>query len=419
MPQTLAEKLISMHARSDVRAGELTVVKVDFAYMQDWTGPLTVDKIYELGGPLAKDPSHAAVFIDHASPSSFKEVSTGHIKLRDYAGKSGCRLFDIGEGVSHLVLGEKVTSPGMLMVGADSHTCQGGALGAFSTGMGSTDVAVAISSGETWMMCPEATRVEVTGKLPDGVYAKDVILYLIGLIGADGATYQSLEFIGDTIDGLSIPGRVTLTSMAVEAGAKCGLCQSDAHTMDWLKENNREADYRDIKHEPGAKYVRVVNIDATKLVPMVSFPHTVDNTRPITHPDCKDVPIQQAYLGSTTNGYYEDMEAAARVLKGRHVAPGTRLVITPGTKKVYRRMMETGLFGIFLDAGGVINSPGCGACPGSHAGILGDGENCVASINRNFKGRMGNPNSFVYLASPALVAASAVEGKLADPRRYA
>ena len=418
MPLTLAEKLISMHAGHEVHAGELTVVKVDFAYVQDWTGPLTVDKIVELGAGLAKVPSHTAVFIDHASPSSFKEVSTGHVKLREYARDSGCMLSDIGGGVSHLVLGEQVTSPGMLMVGADSHTCQGGALGAFATGMGSTDIAVAMATGETWMLCPDAIRVEVTGKLSPGVYSKDIILYLIGLIGADGATYQSLEFFGDTIEGLSIPGRTTISSMAVEAGGKCGLFESDGHTLDWLRENKRESDFKEIKGDPGAKYVRVVKIDASHLEPMVSFPHMVDNTRPISHPDCKDVPIQQAYLGSTTNGYFEDFEAAARVLKGRHVAPGSRLVVTPGTKSVYRKMMAEGLMDIFLDAGGVINSPGCGACPGSHEGILGDGENCAASINRNFKGRMGNPKSFVYLASPALVAASAIEGKLADPRKY-
>lgn len=418
MPKTLAEKLISMHAGRDVKSGELSVVKVDFAYVQDWTGPLTVDKIAELGGPPARDPSRVAVFIDHASPSSFKEVSTGHIKLRDYAKRSGCLLFDVGEGVSHLVLAERVTSPGMLMVGADSHTCQGGALGAFCTGMGSTDVAVAMSTGETWMLCPEAIKVEVTGRLPHGVYPKDVILYLIGLIGADGATYNSLEFVGDTVEGMDITSRTTIASMAVECGAKCGLFATDGHTMDWLRQNHRETDYKEISHDAGAKYVRVVEIDSGKLEPMVSFPHTVDNTRPITHPDCRDVPVHQAYLGSTTNGFFEDFEVAARVLKGRHVAPDSRLVITPGTKSVYRKMLHTGLMDIFLDAGGVINSPGCGACPGSHTGILGDGENCVASINRNFKGRMGNPNAFVYLASPALVAASAVEGRLADPRRY-
>ena len=223
MGQTLAEKLISKHAGMDVKAGSLTVVKVDFAYVQDWTGPLTVDKIRELGGALCHDPSRAAVFIDHASPSSFKEVSTGHMKLREFARESGCLLFDIGEGVSHLVLGERVTSPGMLMVGADSHTCQGGALGAFCTGMGSTDVGVAMATGETWMLCPEAVKVEITGKLLHGVYSKDLMLYLIGTIGADGATYQSLEFMGDTVERMSVPARVTMASMAVEAGAKCGI----------------------------------------------------------------------------------------------------------------------------------------------------------------------------------------------------
>jgi 3-isopropylmalate/(R)-2-methylmalate dehydratase large subunit len=419
MAQTLAEKLVSQHAGASVKSGELTIVKVDFAYVQDWTGPLTVDKINELGGSLAKDPSRVAVFIDHASPSSFKEVSTGHTKLRDYAKLSGCRIYDVGEGVSHLVLGESVTSPGMLMVGADSHTCNGGALAAFCTGMGSTDVAAAISMGATWMMCPRAIKVVVTGRLQPGVFSKDIILHLIGEIGADGATYQSLEFFGDTVEGLDIPARITMASMAVEAGAKVGLFESDANTKAWLRENNRESDYKEIRVDGGAEYSRTIQIRANEVEPTIAFPHMVDNARKITDPDCKDVKIQQAYLGSTTNGYFEDFAQAAQVLKGKRVADGTRLVITPGTKTVYRKMMQSGLMDIFLDAGGVINSPGCGACPGSHEGILGDGENCIASINRNFKGRMGNPNSFVYLASPAAVAAAAIEGKLADPRRYA
>jgi len=418
MGQTLAEKLISMHAGGDVKAGSLAVVDVDFAYVQDWTGPLTVDVIHELGGPLVKDPAKAAVFIDHSSPSSVKDIATGHIKLRRFAKDSGCMLFDIGEGISHIFMSERYTAPGMLIIGADSHTCNGGALGAFATGMGSTDVAVAMSTGRTWMLCPEAVRVEVNGKLPAGVYSKDVILHLIGTIGADGATYQSLEFVGDSVEAMSIPARMTIASMAVEAGAKCGLFEADETTRTWLRENHRETSYRDIKHDIGADYVRTVEIDASKLEPVVSFPHTVDNTRPITHPDCRDVKIHQAYLGSSTNGTFEDFEAAAMVIKGRHVAPGTRLVLTPGTKSVYRKMLETGLFELFMDAGGVINSPGCGACPGSQTGILGNGENCVASMNRNFKGRMGNPEAFVYLASPATVAASAIEGRLADPRRY-
>ena len=418
MARTLAEKILGAHAGKDVRAGELAVVDVDFAYVQDWTGPLTVDKIAELGGPLAWDPKRVAVFIDHASPSSFKEVSTGHVKLRDYAKNSGCRLFDIGEGVSHLVLGEQVTSPGMLTVGADSHTCQGGALGAFSTGMGSTDVAVAMSTGKSWMMCPHAIKVVVTGALGPGVSSKDVILHLVGRIGADGATYAALEFMGDTIEAMSVAARTTISSMAVECGAKAGLFATDARTRTWLADNGREKDYKEILHEPGAAYQRVIEIDAGDLEPTVAFPHMVDNARVITHADCRDVPCHQAYLGSTTNGYYEDFAAAAEIIKGKRVAKGTRLVITPGTKKVFREMMRTGLMDIFLDAGGVINSPGCGACPGSHEGILGDGENCVASINRNFKGRMGNPASFVYLASPMTVAASAIEGKLSDPRRF-
>jgi len=418
MPRTLAEKLISAHAGREVTSGEFSVVDVDFSYVQDWTGPLTIDVAREIGGGKLHDPSSFAVFIDHSSPSSFKDISTGHIKLRGFVEETGCLLFDIGQGVSHIVMTEKMTKPNMLLVGADSHTCNGGAMGAFATGMGSTDIAAAMVTGKTWMMCPQTTLVVVEGELPTGLYSKDIILKLIGDIGADGATYQSLEFTGSTIAGLKIPARSTIASMAVEAGGKCGLFETDDNTREWLSLNGRPDDFSELKREEGAGYIRTVEIDATKLEPQVALPHTVDNVRPITHKDCKDIVVHQAYLGSSTNGNYDDFKAAADVLKGHTVAPGTRLVVTPGTKTVYRKMFETGVADVFLDAGGVINSPGCGACPGSHTGILGDGENCIASMNRNFKGRMGNPEAFVFLSSPATVAASAIEGKIADPRRY-
>jgi 3-isopropylmalate/(R)-2-methylmalate dehydratase large subunit len=418
MPKTLAEKLISAHAGRDVKAGELAVVEVDFAYVQDWTGPLTVDMAREIGHGRIHDPARMAVFIDHSSPSSFKDISTGHIKLRAFVAETGCHIFDVGQGISHIVMTEKMTRPNMLILGADSHTCNGGAMGAFATGMGSTDIAAAMVTGKTWMMCPHTTLVVVDGDLPVGVYAKDIILKLIGDVGADGATYQSLEFTGSAIPTLKVPARSTIASMAVEAGGKVGLFETDGNTREWLKLNGRPDDYSELKRDEGAEYIRTVEIDASVLEPQVALPHMVDNVRPITHSDCKDIKVHQAYLGSSTNGNYDDFAAAAEVLKGRSVAPGTRLVITPGTKTVYKKMMDTGLFDIFMDAGGVINSPGCGACPGSHTGILGDGENCIASMNRNFKGRMGNPESSVFLASPATVAASAIEGVIADPRRY-
>lgn len=418
MAMTLAEKIISNKAGREVKADELIVVDVDLAYVQDWTGPLTVDQIRELGVTRLKHPDQAAIFIDHSSPSSAKEITTSHSKLREFAQYTGCMLFDVGNGVCHVIAAEKLVRPWDIVVGADSHTCTGGAFGAFATGLGSTDVAVAMALGKTWFKVPGSIKIEISGKLPAGVFAKDIMLHIIGHIGADGATYKAIEFLGETVAHLPMNERLVFSNMAIEAGAKCGLIPADEETRGYLKAHQREKDYRPIAPDLGAEYERTVAIDASSLDPMVAFPHTVDNTRAISHPDCQNISVHQVYIGTCTNGRIEDFQVAAQILKGKKVAKGTRLILTPGSKEVYRKCLQEGLFELFLDAGGVINSPGCGACPGAQTGLLGDGENCISTMNRNFQGRMGNPQSFIYLASPATCAASAIEGRIADPRRY-
>ena len=416
MGKTLVEKIIGSHAGKEVVPGELVIVDVDLAYFQDWTGPLSIVQIKEMGIKNLKDPNKAIFFIDHSSPSSAKELATDHNRIRAFARETGAKLYDIGEGVCHVITSERHIRPGDIAVGSDSHTCQGGAFGAFTSGMGSTDVAVAAALGKTWLRVPESIKVEVTGKFPKGVHAKDLILYLIGSIGADGATYQSLEFHGDTIDNLPFHERLVISNMAVEAGAKCGIFPSDEHTRQYMEENGRSQDWKPFDADPDAEYVRTVKIDASKLTPMVSFPHTVDNTRTIDHADCKDRPINQVYTGTCTNGRFEDFQVIADILRGKKVHPSTRLVVTPGSKTVYLKMIESDVMKTLVEAGAAVNSPGCGACPGSHTGLLGDDEHCISTANRNFKGRMGNPTSFVYLASPATCAATALTGKITDPR---
>jgi len=416
MGKTLVEKIIGSHAGKAVVPGELAIVDVDLAYFQDWTGPLSIVQIKEMGIKKLKDPKKVVFFIDHSSPSSAKELSTDHNRIRAFARETGAGLSDVGEGVCHVITSEKYVRPGDIAVGADSHTCQGGAFGAFASGMGSTDVAVAAALGKTWLRVPESIKVEVTGKFPKGVYAKDLILYLIGSIGADGATYKSLEFHGDTIDNMPFHERLVVSNMAVEAGAKCGIFPSDKNTRKYMEENDRAQDWKPLDADPDARYVKTIKIDASKLKPMVSFPHTVDNTRTIDHKDCQDRPLNQVYIGTCTNGRFEDLRIVADILQGKKAHPNTRLVVTPGSRTVFLKMLKSEVMEILVEAGATINSPGCGACPGSHTGLLGDDEHCLSTANRNFKGRMGNPTAFVYLASPATCAVSALAGKIADPR---
>jgi len=414
MPLTLAEKIISGKAGRDVRAGEVVVVPVDIAFAQDGTGPLAVRQIEKLGVKALARPEGTVFFCDHAAPSPRKELSNDHLFLRAFAREQGCRLSDVEGGVCHQVIAESFAAPGMIVVGADSHSCTAGALGAFATGMGSTDIAVAMALGKTWLKVPETVRVEVTGDLPELVTSKDVILDLIGRMGAEGATYMALEFHGDTVAGMTESSRLTMSNMAVECGAKCGLMATDARTREWFAENGREGDFAEIAPDDGADYAHTVTIDARSLTPRVALPHQVDNVVPAS--EAKGTRIDQVFLGSCTNGRLEDLELFAALVRGRTKAPGVRVLVTPASRKVMIDVVDKGVMKDLLEFGAAVQNTGCGACVGVHGGILGDGERCLATSNRNFKGRMGNPSAEIVLGSPATAAAAAVTGEIRDPR---
>lgn len=417
MGKTLAEKIISEHAGKDVKAGEIALVNVDVTLTQDGTGPLAIRQLQKIGLEKAKNPGRAVLFIDHAAPSPRKELATDHMLIRKFAEKTGACVSDVAEGICHQIIAESYLNPGDILIGADSHTCTGGALGAFATGMGSTDVAIGMALGKTWLRIPETFRIEFTGKIPAGVYPKDLILYLIGLIGADGATYKALEFAGDTIKNMSMSGRLTLSNMAVEAGAKAGLIASDKTTREFLKEYKRAKNFRELSPDKDAVYEKTIKIDASRLSPVVSFPHTVDNTKTVDEIK-EDIPIDQVFIGTCTNGRLEDLALACKIIKGKKKHPKTRLIIVPASKSVFLEAMDKGYIKALVQFGAAILAPGCGPCVGVHEGILGDGERCLSTMNRNFKGRMGNTEGFIYLASPATAAATAVAGKIADPREF-
>lgn len=416
MAKTLSEKILGEHAGGEVSGGDIVVAKVDLAFIQDTTGPLAVRQFRAAGFDGIAESIEAAAFLDHAAPSSTRDMANDHILLRDFAGDTGCRLFDVGDGVCHQLVAERLARPGDLVVGSDSHTVTAGGLGAFACGMGSTDVAVALGLGKSWFRVPESIRVNVSGSFPDAVSGKDLILHLIGMIGADGATYKALEFAGDAVTAMSLPQRLTVANMAVEAGAKVGLFPSDETTRDYLESHGRGDDYRPLSPDDDAVYQRTIEIDAAELVPIVARPHTVDNTVPAG--ELAGTEVHQVYIGTCTNGRLEDLAVVAGILEGRRRHPRTRLVIAPASRAVLREAVAAGYIETFLDAGALILPPGCGACLGLHQGVLGDGENCLTTANRNFKGRMGNPEAFVYLASPATAAASAITGEITDPRAF-
>jgi len=413
MGKTLAEKILSNKSQTDVRAGDIAVARVDLAFVQDTTGPLTINEFESSFDSLA-DKDRTVLFLDHAAPSPNCQLSTDHILLRNFAKKTGCLLSDVGEGICHQIVAESLARPGDVIIGADSHTVTAGGLGAFATGMGSSDVAVALAMGKTWLRVPESIKVLVSSSFQKGVYAKDLILHLIGLIGADGATYQALEFAGDTIDRMSISERLTVANMSVEAGAKAGLFAADEITHDYLIKQERGDHYQPVSPDADASYVRTINIDASALEPTVSQPHTVDNTALAR--ELKGVRIHQVLIGTCTNGRIDDLAVAASMLKGKKRHPETRLIIAPASRNILLQAIEAGYVQTLVEAGAIILPPGCGACLGLHQGVLGDGEACLSTANRNFKGRMGNPKGFIYLGSPATAAATAIAGEITDPR---
>ena len=411
MGQTLAQKILSAHAGHNVEFNELVIANIDVCATQDGTGPLAIKEFKKLNKPL-KNPKRTILFIDHAAPSPRKELSDAHNIIREFAHDYGAVLSDIGCGVCHQRLVEEYVNPGEILVGADSHTCTSGALGAFATGMGSTDIAVSMAYGKTWFKVPKSFKIEVNGKFRENVSSKDLMLYLIGLIGADGATYRALEFTGETIKNMSMSERFTLANMAVEAGAKAGLFETDEKTREYLKQRNREDKFKEIKMDDDAQYERVIKIDASIIDNMVSCPHTVDNVKKAD--ELNNVKVNQVFIGTCTNGRIEDLRIAASVLKDQKVAPDVRLIVVPASRDTYLQASKEGLLDIFLQAGANLLPSGCGPCVGVHGGILGDGEVCLATQNRNFQGRMGNVNGFIYLSSPYTAAKSAIAGYITN-----
>jgi len=415
-PMTMTQKILAAHAGLDyVEAGQLIMADLDMVLGNDITTPVAVKEFRRIGADRVFDREKIAIVPDHFTPN--KDIkSAEQVKfIREFAREMGIvNYFEVGQmGVEHALLPEKgLVVAGDVVIGADSHTCTYGALGAFSTGVGSTDMAAGMATGKAWFKVPEAIQFELVGKPGKWVSGKDIILHIIGMIGVDGALYKSMEFTGGGLSHLSMDDRFSMANMAIEAGGKNGIFPVDEKTIEYMKEHSKR-EYRVYTADEDAVYAARYTIDLSTVKPTVAFPHSPDNTRTID--EVGNIKIDQVVIGSCTNGRIEDMRIAAEVLKGRRVHPDVRCIIIPATQKIWKQAMQEGLFDIFIDAGAAVSTPTCGPCLGGHMGILAKGERAVSTTNRNFVGRMGHPESEVYLASPAIAAASAVAGRIASP----
>ncbi|AEC52258.1 3-isopropylmalate dehydratase large subunit [Pyrococcus sp. NA2] len=418
MGMTIAEKILAAHSgREEVRPGDIVIAKLDFVFGNDVTMPLAIKKFRELGVNEVFDRERIAIVLDHFTPNKDIKAAEQCKFSREFAREMGIKWFFEGGnvGVEHCLLPELgLVLPGDLIIGADSHTCTYGALGAFATGVGSTDLAVAMATGEAWFRVPETIKFVYEGDLQPWVTSKDLILYTIGDIGVNGALYKVMEFSGEVIQKLSVEQRMTMTNMAIEAGAKTGIIEPDRKTIRYVKDRAKRR-FKLYKSDEDAKYSKVIEYDVSKIEPQVAFPHLPENTVPISKASKMNIKIDQVFIGSCTNGRLEDLKMAAEVLEGHEVAPWVRLIVIPCSPTVYWKAMKEGILEIFLEAGAVIGPPTCGPCLGGHMGVLASGERAVSTTNRNFVGRMGHPKSEVYLASPYVAAASAVLGRIASP----
>ncbi|MDK2934682.1 MAG: 3-isopropylmalate/(R)-2-methylmalate dehydratase large subunit [Clostridiales bacterium] len=416
MSMTMTQKILAHHAGLDkVVPGQLIKAKLDLVLGNDVTTPVAVKEFKKIGLDKVFDVNKIAIVPDHFTPNKDIKSAEQCKYIREFAREMKIvNYFEIGQmGIEHALIPEKgLVVPGDVVIGADSHTCTYGALGAFSTGIGSTDMAAGMATGEAWFKVPEAIKFELKGKLNKWVCGKDVILHIIGMIGVDGALYKSMEFMGEGVMALSMDDRFSMANMAIEAGAKNGIFEVDDKTLAYVKEHSTK-EYKIYTADPDAQYAATYVIDLSQIKPTVAFPHLPENTRTID--EVGEVKIDQVVIGSCTNGRIEDLRAAASILKSKQVDPHVRTIIFPATQKIYLQAMEEGLLKIFVEAGAVVSTPTCGPCLGGHMGILAKGERAVATTNRNFVGRMGHPESEVYLASPAVAAASAIAGKIVSP----
>ncbi|MGZ7117290.1 MAG: homoaconitase large subunit [Methanobacterium sp.] len=411
----ITEKILAKASgKKEVRPGEIIEANVDLAMSHDGTSPPTIKNFYKIADKVW-DPEKIVIVFDHNIPANNIGSAEFQKVTRKFAREQGIKnIYSHGEGICHQVLPEKgYIKPGSVIVGADSHTCTYGAFGAFATGMGATDIAMVYATGKTWFMVPEGLKINVNGNLDKYVTSKDVILNIAGEIGSAGATYRTLEFHGGTIDSMDVSGRMTICNMAIELGAKNGIMEPNKNTLEYLK-NRRVNDFNIIKSDEDANYEQEYYFDVNGMEPQISCPHDVDNVVGISKIEGKQV--DQAFIGSCTNGRLEDLRMGAEVLKGNKVHEDVRLIVVPASAEIFSDAMKEGIIDIFIDAGGIVCNPGCGPCLGAHMGVLGTDEICISTTNRNFVGRMGDPESFLYLANPAVAAYSAIKGEIANPQ---
>lgn len=415
MGKTIAEKILSDHAGIDAKAGDIVLSDIDLLMGHDWNAALTVQVFREMGGDKVFDPEKIVFVVDHGVPTINENIADLQKQTEDFAFSQGTTLYPSGAGICHQLLPEQGhVLPGMVVIASDSHTTTYGALNAFSVGVGSTDLAAALFTGKLWFRVPESIKIILKGDLPKGVYGKDLILSIIGKLTADGASYMSVEFTGDGVRGLSIDNRLTVSNMGIEMGAKAAIFEADSELRKWLAERTSKS-FKTVSADPDAEYAQVHEWDLSSLEPQVARPHRVDDVVPIR--GVEGLEVAEGFLGACTNGRLEDLQVAASVLKGKRVHPNFRLFVGPASREVLIKAIQTGVLEEIVKAGGIMLPTGCGPCHGV-GGVPRDGENIISTANRNFKGRMGNNKAFIYLASPATVAASALQGAISDPRKF-
>ncbi len=415
MGKTIAEKILGGKVgRRDVSANEIVEADVDIA-MSHENADMVLKAFRNIGIPKVWDPEKIVIIFDHRVPAESERTATTHKRLRGFVEEQGIKNFyDVGEGICHQLLPEKgYTRPGEILVGTDSHTTTHGAFGVLSTGIGATEMAGVWATGRLWFKVPETIKITVKGKFKGMVTSKDLILHIIGTLGADGADYKAVEFSGDTIEEMSIAGRMVLSNLSMEMGAKCAFVLPDEKTIKYVRERT-DKPFEPVLPDPDAEYLKRLDVDVSTLEPKIACPHSVDNVKDVR--DVKGIKINQALIGSCTNGRLEDLDAAAKVIEGKSIHPKVRMLVIPASREILLEAIKKGYIETFIRAGALILNPGCGPCLGAHQGVLAPSEVCISSTNRNFQGRMGSPESFVYLASPATVAASAIKGEITDPR---